>query len=77
MTPTETTFAATLVRDSSGHIVYTRRGSIERGPRYDWRDGYSATTVDGGVLYPWLTKAECRRAAKRFGSKAVFVEAAR
>ena len=48
------------------------RGGIERGPRYEWRDGYSAEGEGGGVLYPWSTRGECRAEAKADGFKAVF-----
>lgn len=55
-------------------IVYTYRGHIERGADYHWTDGYSATTDEGHVLYPWMTKQECRQEAKRKGARAVFVD---
>ena len=58
-------------------ITYHYRGLIERGPRYDWREGYSAVGENGGVLYPWSTKRECQREAKKQGKKAVFVREAR
>ena len=51
---------------------YDYRGQIERGPRYEWRDGYSRTTETGAVEYPWLTKTECRAEAKARGLRAVF-----
>ena len=65
-----------LKQDSKGHIVYTYRGDIERGigGSYVWRSGYSATTTDGGILYPWMTKRECQRDARLQGSKAAFDE---
>lgn len=66
-------FLDTLVRAPKGEIIYTYRGQIERGADYHWVDGYSPTTRDNGVLYPWNTIPECRREAKRFGCKAVFV----
>jgi hypothetical protein len=53
-------------------IVYTYRGGIERGARYEWRNGYSATTEDGHILYPWMTKRECQRDAKLNGKRATF-----
>ena len=53
-------------------IVYKYRGPIERGPRYEWRDGYSADSENGGVLYPWNTKRECQSQARKLGCKAVF-----
>lgn len=60
-------------------IVYTYRGLIERGsltrgrPSYRWCNGYSATSPEGHVYYPWGTKRECQREAKARGAKAVFV----
>ena len=53
-------------------ITYQYRGQVERGARYRWADGYSETTTTVGVLYPWLTKKECRRDAKAQGKRAVF-----
>lgn len=55
-------------------IIYHFRGGVERGigGSYVWRDGYSETTADGGVLYPWMTWKECRHDAKIQGGKAVF-----
>jgi hypothetical protein len=58
----------------SAERVYVYRGLIERGPRYQWRPGYSETTTKGHVTYPWLTKTECRAEAKRDGLKAVFTD---
>lgn len=52
-------------------LIFHFRGSIERGQRYLWRDGYSETR-DGLILYPWNTRGECRSAAKARGFKAVF-----
>ena len=52
--------------------IYHYRGQVERGARYEWRDGYSASGEGGGGLYPWATRAECRSEAKRDGFKAVF-----
>jgi hypothetical protein len=62
--------------DAQGRVIYSYRGRVERGigGRYVWRKGYSATTQDGGVLYPWMTKRECQRQAKAEGHKAVFQE---
>jgi hypothetical protein len=45
---------------------------IERGARYQWRQGYSATTEEGKTLYPWLTKEECRTEASAEGKRAIF-----
>ena len=58
-------------------VIYHYRGQVERGPWYDWRDGYSANHPKGGVVYPWLTKNECRDDAGRWGARAVFCECGR
>jgi hypothetical protein len=52
--------------------AYHYRGQIERVPNYDWRDGYSENSDRGLPLYPWMTRGECRSAAKRDGYKAAF-----
>ena len=55
-------------------IVYHSRGRVERGtggPGYVWKNAYSETREDG-VLYPWMTRAECRRDAIAQGGKARF-----
>lgn len=54
-------------------ITYYYRGMIERGPRYDWREGWSENSAEGHPIYPWSTKRECQRAAKKEGAKAIFV----
>ena len=53
-------------------IVYTYRGQIERGADYHWADGYSETLPSGAILYPWMTKQECRHDAVVHGARAVF-----
>ena len=53
-------------------VVYVYRGQVERGSRYAWREGYSETTADGGILYPWMTYRECQADAKRRGARARF-----
>ena len=61
---------------------YYYRGMIERGTGrpgyrwvgYRWVRGYSEAAENGQVLYPWMTKVECRREAKRDGVRAVFYE---
>lgn len=53
-------------------IAYHYRGRVERGARYEWRDGYSANSERGEILFPWMTRRECRQDAKRQGGKAVF-----
>ncbi len=71
--------AENLQRDDKGRIVYTYRGGIERGTggSYAWFDGYSATTKDGGVLYPWMIKRDCHKQAASFKCKASFTEGER
>jgi len=54
--------------------TYYYRGQIERGKNYTWKDGYSANSERGNILYPWNTKKECRHDAKVCGLKAVFVD---
>ena len=56
-------------------VEYHYRGQIERGNGkggYVWRDGYSETSAEGYVSYPWNTYRECQRAAKSEGKTAVF-----
>ena len=53
---------------------YYFRGLIERGKNYKLVNGYSAIGDNGGILYPWNTKAECRKEAKHLGIKAIFIE---
>lgn len=50
---------------------YFRAGNVERGARYEWREGYARVT-DSGIEYPWLTKREAQASAKRGGARAVF-----
>jgi hypothetical protein len=57
---------------SRTEIIYHYRGLIERGPRYEWREGYSENSADGLPLYPWNTRGECRTDALRRGFIAVF-----
>jgi hypothetical protein len=52
-------------------LLYTYRGMIERGARYEWRQGYSRT-INGCIAYPWMTKRECQHDAKLQGHRAVF-----
>jgi hypothetical protein len=57
-------------------IIYTYRWLIERGtgaPGYAWKDGYSEDSPNGGVSYPWMTKAECQQDAARRGARALFL----
>lgn len=59
-------------------MTYHYRGMVERWVkdgkrrRIVWREGYSATGPTGGVLHPWMTKAECRADAARDGERATF-----
>lgn len=57
-------------------ITYHERGGVERptgGPRLaEWRTGYSETTADGSITYPWMTRRECQQDAKLRGCKAEF-----
>lgn len=63
------------VEGDKTYMVYRYRGLVERGVggRYVWREGFSQTTKDGSVLYPWLTKKEAQADAARFNRKAKFV----
>ena len=60
-------------------VTYYYRGSIEvpcqvgGRPSYRWAGGYSETSSSGAVVYPWMTKTECRADVKKRGLKAVFV----
>jgi hypothetical protein len=54
--------------------VYFYRGNIERGAHYEWHRGYSEKGPTGGVIFPWLTQAECRADARTYGLRARFVE---
>ncbi len=53
-------------------VRYDYRGDIERGADYHWTPGYSATSPEGYVLYPWNTIPEIQRAEKARGNKALF-----
>lgn len=56
-------------------ILYHIRGQVERGNGrggYLWFSGYSETTADGSILYPWMTAAECRDQARSQGAVARF-----
>lgn len=58
-------------------INYHYRGQIEVQTRkgYEWRNGYSANSASGGVLFPWETKTGCRLDAKAQGARALFIDA--
>jgi hypothetical protein len=58
-----------MAKDERPVIRYIYRGGIERSR---WCDGYSETTAEGGVLFPWMTKPECRADAAKRGCRAVF-----
>lgn len=53
-------------------LHFYRAGSIERGRYYSWRDGYSEVTPGGLSTYPWLTKEEARKEARKRGAQARF-----
>jgi hypothetical protein len=59
-------------RMSPRERIYHYRGGVERGARYEWRDGYSQNSAEDLPLYPWSTRSECRAEAKKDGYKAVF-----
>jgi hypothetical protein len=50
---------------------FFRAGSVERGPKYEWRDAYSRV-LNGHMCYPWDTKREAQTDARANGGKAVF-----
>lgn len=55
-------------------VIFTYRGRVERPDGkggYSWCNGYSET-VDGSVLYPWMTRRECQAQARKQGRRAVF-----
>ena len=57
-------------------IEYFYRGQIECGNgkgSYVWRDGYSANSKEGRVLYPWMSFRECQRDAAAQGKKAKII----
>lgn len=63
-----------------GEIVYIYRGGVERpihrqgrALTYGWHQGYSEADEDGHIQFPWMTMAECRKAAQRVGRDARFV----
>ena len=55
-------------------ITYFYRGAVERGTGtgYAWRNGFSETTPDGKITYPWMTAKECRADARARGAVARF-----
>ena len=61
------------MNEHPGAIFYLERGMIERGPRYEWRMGYSENGENGAETQPWLTWRECQADAKQRGKRAVFV----
>jgi len=59
------------------YIDYYYRGEVERGTGnrrtpYRWHPGYSETSPEGRVQYPWMTATECRREADERGATARF-----
>jgi len=65
----------TMLEGDDKYVVYRYRGLIERGigRRYVWHEGYSETSSDNGIYYPWMTKSECRESAKKYNRKAKFM----
>lgn len=58
-------------------IRYYYRGPVEVGngkPGYTWVNGYSETAPDGGVMYPLMSKRDCRHDAKCKGATAIFMD---
>lgn len=53
--------------------IYVFVGLIERGPRYQWKNGY-ARVVNGATEQPWMTRAEARADASANRAKAIFVQ---
>lgn len=57
-------------------IEYTYRGDVERGDGrggYKWLPGFSETSEDGSILYPWNTARECQADARARGARARLV----
>lgn len=62
--------------------IWYRAGDIERGPRYDWRTGYTKlgyTKLDSDskvflTTQPWATKREAQSFSKKHGAKATFFD---
>jgi len=61
------------------NIIYYYAGLIERPQKrknrpatYGWFEGYSLGK--NGSIYPWVTKKEARKEARRMNKKAVFIE---
>lgn len=57
-------------------IFYIERGLVERARRgsYYWTVGYSETSKNGKILYPWMNKRECQADARSRGCVARFKE---
>jgi hypothetical protein len=61
-------------------VHYYYRGPVERmssgktNRSYDWKRGYSEYGSTGRVVYPWMTKTECRLDALKRGCSARFIE---
>lgn len=67
-------------KDNRPIRIYHYRGNVERfdmtnkrSMRNPWKAGYSVTSDEGFVSYPWRTRRECLDEARRDGVKAVFV----
>lgn len=52
-------------------MIFYYRGLIES--RSGWIEGYSTTTAEGNIMFPWYGKRVCQADAKICGKKAVFV----
>jgi hypothetical protein len=62
-------------------VTFYYRGQIERWDKRSrsckWVSGYSENAYRDGktyIMYPWMTKEECRKDVERWGFKAVFNE---
>ncbi len=58
-------------------IVFTYRGQVERATKrgYAWRNGYSETSAERRICFPYMTKRECQGIARARGYRAVFADA--
>ena len=61
-------------------VTYVLRGTVERVRArpgrvgtYETRPGYSETSPDGCVSFPWMTYRECQADARSRGAVARFV----
>jgi hypothetical protein len=56
------------------YVYFGYAGSVERGPKYQLRNGYARISDDGNDCQPWSTKREAQSEAKADGRKALFFE---